>query len=140
MWLNTLLAPSIHGIPLLPVFNSQQFPQDLAAYWKFNDPELNGVYRETLVAKDSSGRGNDLHLVTLPAARKETIEKVGARAGVLPWLGTAAVVQPTYQATKQAQLIVVTALTTCGSERAASADQVMAPLRPAPAPAGLQPA
>lgn len=54
-------------------------PQDLAAYWKFNDPELNGIYRETLVAKDSSGRGNDLRLVTLPAARKETIEKVGGR-------------------------------------------------------------
>lgn len=51
--------------------------QDLAAYWKFNDPELNGIYRETLVAKDSSGRGNDLRLVTLPTARRERIEKVG---------------------------------------------------------------
>ncbi|PRW20453.1 concanavalin A-like lectin glucanase [Chlorella sorokiniana] len=53
--------------------------QDLAAYWKFNDPELNGIYRETLVAKDSSGWGNDLRLVTLPTARKETIEQGSSR-------------------------------------------------------------
>ena len=103
--------------------------QDLAAYWKFNDPELNGIYRyqqclehlsggtaassrsakgasretgslpqawpaahsaarslqpwcvacscrETLVARDSSGRGNDIHLITLPAASMQTIEQV----------------------------------------------------------------
>ena len=50
--------------------------QDLAAYWAFNDPEQNGIYRETLAAHDSSGRGNHLPLVTLPAASRQTIEKV----------------------------------------------------------------
>ncbi|KAL4422517.1 hypothetical protein ABPG75_008714 [Micractinium tetrahymenae] len=48
---------------------------DLAAYWQFNDPEQNGVYRETLVARDASGRGNDLHLVTLPSTNMQTIEQ-----------------------------------------------------------------
>jgi len=38
------------------------------------------VYRETLVARDSSGRGNDIPLVTLPVASKQTIEKVCCRA------------------------------------------------------------
>ncbi len=52
-------------------------PQDLAAYWQFNDPEQNGVYRETLTARDASGRGNHLHLVTLPGASTQTIERVG---------------------------------------------------------------
>ena len=45
--------------------------QDLAAYWAFNDPEQNGIYRETLAAHDSSGRGNHLPLVTLPAASRQ---------------------------------------------------------------------
>ena len=49
--------------------------QDLAAYWQFNDPETNGLYRPTAVARDASGRGNDLRLVSLPAARRATIEQ-----------------------------------------------------------------
>jgi hypothetical protein len=52
--------------------------QDLAAAWSFNDPEVNGIYRETLMARDSSGRGNDLPLITLPAASMQVIEQVGA--------------------------------------------------------------
>ncbi|KAL4421057.1 hypothetical protein ABPG77_001352 [Micractinium sp. CCAP 211/92] len=52
---------------------------DLAAYWQFNDPEQNGVYRETLTARDASGRGNHLHLVTLPAASTQTIERGSQR-------------------------------------------------------------
>ena len=52
--------------------------QDLAAYWHFDDPQSNGIYRETLVARDSSGRGNDLPLITLPALSTQHIDKVGA--------------------------------------------------------------
>ena len=40
---------------------------DLAAYWKFNDPdEDNGQFRRHMVAKDSSGKGNDLSLLNPP--------------------------------------------------------------------------
>jgi hypothetical protein len=53
--------------------------QDLAAYWQFNDPEANGLLRETAVARDSSGRGNHLPLIILPTASLQTIERVGTR-------------------------------------------------------------
>ena len=44
---------------------------DLAAYWKFNfdSPQQ----ESTMVAKDYSGRGNDLHLINLPTASKAKI-------------------------------------------------------------------
>lgn len=47
--------------------------QDLAAYWRFNDPEEEGLFRGTVVAKDASGRGNDLRLITLPTASPQRI-------------------------------------------------------------------
>jgi hypothetical protein len=53
--------------------------QDLAAYWQFNDPEANGLLRETAVARDSSGRGNHLPLIILPTASLQTIERNGKR-------------------------------------------------------------
>lgn len=40
---------------------------DLAAYWRFNDPEEAGLYRGAVIARDASGRGNDLKLMTLPS-------------------------------------------------------------------------
>ncbi len=45
---------------------------DLASYWRFNDPEESGMNKGT-VAKDYSGRGNDLHLITLPTASSQQI-------------------------------------------------------------------
>ena len=54
---------------------------DLAAYWKFDDPQLDGIFTAALKARDSSGRGNDLPLVTLPVASRQRVERVGgARA------------------------------------------------------------
>lgn len=44
---------------------------DLAAYWKLNDPIDNGA--GTRVAKDFSGRGNDLILATMPKYSTQTI-------------------------------------------------------------------
>ncbi len=44
---------------------------DLAAYWKLNDPIDNGA--GTRVAKDFSGRGNDLVLATMPKYSSQTI-------------------------------------------------------------------
>lgn len=44
---------------------------DLAAYWKMNDPVDNGA--GTRVAKDFSGRGNDLILATMPKYSSQTI-------------------------------------------------------------------
>lgn len=64
--------------PPIPCTSTHPPLQDLAAAWSFNDPEVNGMYRETLVARDSSGRGNDLPLITLPAASMQVIEQVGA--------------------------------------------------------------
>ena len=49
---------------------------DLAGYWKFNDPEEEGLYRAALVARDASGRGNDINLTTLPTATHQRITKV----------------------------------------------------------------
>jgi hypothetical protein len=41
--------------------------KDLAAYWKFNDPDNdNGQFRRHVIAKDSSGKGNDLSLINPP--------------------------------------------------------------------------
>lgn len=53
---------------------------DLAAYWHFNDPQDNGIYRESLVARDASGRGNDLPLVTLPSLSTQRIDAGGGQA------------------------------------------------------------
>ncbi|KIY91972.1 hypothetical protein MNEG_15991 [Monoraphidium neglectum] len=40
---------------------------DLTAYWKFNDPDTDGgQFRQHLIAKDSSGKGNDLQLAVPP--------------------------------------------------------------------------
>ncbi|KIY95455.1 hypothetical protein MNEG_12507, partial [Monoraphidium neglectum] len=40
---------------------------DLVAYWKFDEPDKDGgEFRAHVVAKDSSGKGNDLHLATPP--------------------------------------------------------------------------
>lgn len=47
---------------------------DLAAYWKMNDPQSQGSRKATRYAKDSSGRGNDLVLASLPKASVQTIE------------------------------------------------------------------
>lgn len=46
---------------------------DLAAYWKFNDPEDHGINKGIRVAKDHSGRGNDLILATLPKSSVQDI-------------------------------------------------------------------
>jgi len=46
---------------------------DLAAYWQFNDPEEVGMLRSAMVARDMSGRGNDLQLVSLPSASEQHI-------------------------------------------------------------------
>ena len=58
---------------------------DLAAYWRFNDPQEGGMNRGTVVAKDSSGRGNDFHLITLPVPSQQPIVGSGKTldAGVL---------------------------------------------------------
>jgi len=48
---------------------------DLAAYWTFNDPEERGLFRSNLIAKDSSGRGNDLRLVTFPTASRVRVAR-----------------------------------------------------------------
>jgi cysteine-rich repeat protein len=59
---------------------------DLAAYWKMNDPDVHGLYRGNRIAKDSSGRGNDLKLATLPKASTQKISLKGKsidQAGVL---------------------------------------------------------
>lgn len=50
---------------------------DLAAYWAFNDPEEQGLFKENIVAKDSSGRGNHLRLVSLPAAAEVRVARGG---------------------------------------------------------------
>lgn len=47
--------------------------QDLAAYWQFNDPEENGLYRSSVIARDISGRGNDISLITLPTVSKKRV-------------------------------------------------------------------
>jgi len=53
---------------------------DLAAYWKFNDPdEDNGQFRRHMVAKDSSGKGNDLSLLN-PPFRADVEIKQGANS------------------------------------------------------------
>ena len=128
-------APAlIYPAPLrLPLPCSRRLIQDLAAYWSFNDPETNGIYRETLVARDGSGRGNDLHLVTLPAARKQTIEKVGRLlqgrhgAGGTLWACFAEPVQP--------------AISKHGFQSClAGRHRCHCRLPPFPAPAGHQPA
>ncbi|PSC70155.1 concanavalin A-like lectin glucanase [Micractinium conductrix] len=57
----------------------------------------NGIYREALVAKDSSGRGNHLPLITLPTAAHVDIQKGGDRlqAGALSFRNNYAL-QPDY--------------------------------------------
>jgi cysteine-rich repeat protein len=47
---------------------------DLAAYWKMNDPIDSGA--GTRVVKDSSGRGNDLVLATMP---KSSIQNIASK-------------------------------------------------------------
>lgn len=54
---------------------------DLAAYWRFNDPEGNGISKGTVVAKDYSGRGNDLHLIQLPTASSQQLVSAGTAGG-----------------------------------------------------------
>lgn len=54
--------------------------QDIAAYWTFDDPQDTGIAQEVRVAKDVSGRGNDLTLATLPTASRQTISKVRLRS------------------------------------------------------------
>ena len=54
--------------------------RDLAAYWRFNDPEEEGLFRGTVLAKDASGRGNDLKLITLPTASMQHITPAGPPA------------------------------------------------------------
>ncbi|KAK9814590.1 hypothetical protein WJX72_008328 [[Myrmecia] bisecta] len=52
--------------------------KDLVAYWQFNDPdEDGGLVKVHLVAKDSSGRGNDLPLIVPPERQDVTIDKDG---------------------------------------------------------------
>ena len=72
-----------------PPVRTPALPQDLATYWQFNDPEQNGLARETLAARDASGRGNDLRLVTLPRASTQTIERVGLWRSRWPQLAVA---------------------------------------------------
>jgi len=51
---------------------------DLLAYWKFNDPDSDdGIHKDHLVAKDSSGNGNDLPLVTPPSRQDVQISQNG---------------------------------------------------------------
>jgi len=54
---------------------------DLAAYWHFNDPEENGISKGTVIAKDYSGRGNDLHLIHLPTASSQQLVSTGTAGG-----------------------------------------------------------
>lgn len=49
--------------------------KDLVAYWKFNEPDEDSKFVSHLVARDSSGKGNDLSLATLPQDSFETIIK-----------------------------------------------------------------
>lgn len=57
---------------------------DLAAYWQFNDPEENGLVRESSVARDVSGRGNDIRLITLPVhGKKDTLVHGSGDVGVV---------------------------------------------------------
>lgn len=80
----------------LPLFSPRNCPphlrpptppnkQDLAAFWRFNDPSSPVGPRQALVATDSSGRGNHLPLATLPAASMQTLGGSGAalHAGAL---------------------------------------------------------
>jgi hypothetical protein len=47
---------------------------ELVAYWKFNDPDQDGgIFRRHTVAKDSSGKGNDLSLLNPPLRHDVTI-------------------------------------------------------------------
>ncbi|WIA11894.1 hypothetical protein OEZ85_011978 [Tetradesmus obliquus] len=53
---------------------------DLIAYWQFNDPDSdNGQFRRHVIAKDSSGKGNDLSLLSSPS-RMDTEIKSGGNA------------------------------------------------------------
>ncbi len=50
--------------------------KDLAAYWKFDEPnDDHGQFRRHLIAKDSSGRGNDLSLLNPPRQGDAAIKK-----------------------------------------------------------------
>lgn len=50
---------------------------DLIAYYKFNDPEENGMYRLTAKAADSSGKGNHIPLAKTPTTSIQTIQQNG---------------------------------------------------------------
>ncbi|KAK9844409.1 hypothetical protein WJX74_002134 [Apatococcus lobatus] len=51
---------------------------NLVAYWQFNDPDEHpGVVQAHLVAKDSSGHGNDLPLINPPTRIDDKIEQGG---------------------------------------------------------------
>lgn len=59
---------------------------DLSAYWKFNDPDADGgQFRRHVVAKDSSGKGNDLSLLSSPSPMNVEISSSGSslRTGML---------------------------------------------------------
>jgi hypothetical protein len=46
------------------------------AYWKFNDPDQDGgMFKRHTVAKDSSGKGNDLSLLNPPLRHDVTINQ-----------------------------------------------------------------
>jgi hypothetical protein len=52
--------------------------KDLVAYWKFNDPDTdNGQFRRHVIAKDSSGKGNDLSLINPPFRTDVEIKGTG---------------------------------------------------------------
>ncbi|GLC46629.1 hypothetical protein PLESTM_001898600 [Pleodorina starrii] len=55
------------------------FP-DLVAWWKFDEPNIDpGIFARHTVARDASGRGNDLQLETPPTSRNALIPVPGAR-------------------------------------------------------------
>lgn len=57
------------------------FP-DLVAWWKFDEPNADpGIFARHTVARDASGRGNDLQLETPPAPRPVEIQLVRGRVG-----------------------------------------------------------
>jgi hypothetical protein len=56
--------------------------RDLVAYWKFNDPDADaGQFRRHAVAKDSSGKGNDLVLSAPPFRADVAVAQPAASPG-----------------------------------------------------------
>eukprot|EP00879_Flechtneria_rotunda_P000467 GHRR01000568.1.p1 GENE.GHRR01000568.1~~GHRR01000568.1.p1 ORF type:complete len:1094 (+),score=373.48 GHRR01000568.1:402-3284(+) len=68
--------------------------EQLSAYWKFNDPDSdNGQFRRHAIAKDSSGKGNDLSILSSPARMDVDIQSGGnsVRTGMLTFKNNVAV-------------------------------------------------